>query len=129
MKTVCPWIRVLLAIAALATLALIAAAALLGSTLPWPNATFTADGQTLAIGGVAGWHVALALIGVALAVLIGLVVVVLAVAFGLGVAALAVAAVVIAALAALAFVLSPLLVLGWLLWRLVRPRPAAGVSA
>jgi hypothetical protein len=122
-----------LLVAGLVVVAAVVVAAVALSYVPYPNATLTIDGETLSLSGLDGWQAAavlaagaMALVGFviasALGILAGVVVAVLA-------ALLAVAAVAVVAL----LLASPLLLVGWLLWRALRrsrspPSSAAAVD-
>jgi hypothetical protein len=80
----------------------------------------TVDGDTLALSGIGGWQAGLLLVALVAAALIALVAAALAIVLALGLAALGVAIGGLTAIVALVLVASPLLLLGWLIWRLLR---------
>ena len=89
----------------------------------------TVDGDTLALSGIGGWHAALLVVALVAVVLVALVLAALALVLVLGLAALGVAFGGLTAIVALALVASPLLLIGWLFWRLVRPAPVPHAAA
>ena len=120
------WLAALAALVLLVALAIGAALAAAWSALPPDGATLVIDGETIALPSLSGGQRAAALALVVFAVLVtaaivvGVVAIVLAsVLFGLAVSALvSVLTVLLAA--------SPVLLLGWLVWRLSKgPAPAA----
>jgi hypothetical protein len=123
MRTSFPWGRALGALILLPIVAL-TIMALVWSMTSLDPMSVTIDGETVALSGISGWHAALLVIALASTVLLGLVIAALAVVFVLGIAALGIVVAVLATAAALALVSSPLLLIGWLIWRLARPAPA-----
>jgi len=128
MRTGFAWGRVFAALFLLAVLALVVILAIAWSALPLEHTTITIDGETIALSDIEGWRAAVVLAGAVVAVLFGLVVAALAVVFAVGLAALGVIIAVLAVLVSLALCASPLLLVGWLIWRLVRPAPVAGAA-
>jgi hypothetical protein len=110
----------------LVLVAIIAAAC---ATMPLDQMTITIHGETFSLAGISGWHAGLVIAGAIVVVLLATVAAALAVAFALGMAGLAVLVGLAATVASIVLVASPLILVGWLVWRLVarpsRPRPAA----
>jgi len=129
MKTVWKVWGAMLALAIVATLAWLVAASLWGPFDQWP--VVQVDGESVTIGGFHAIHGALAITGVLIALLVVITVVPLAVALALAIAACAIAVGIAAAVFGVLIPLSPLLLIGWLIWRAVRnPRaPAAPAAA
>ena len=128
MKTLLRW---LLAAGIVVVLA-IATVAVALAYLPYPNATVRIDGETLSLSGLDGWEAGALLAGAATALVSFVLASALGIVAGIGVALL-VALLVIAAVAAVLLILaSPLLLLGWLLWRAASgaraPTPAGAAS-
>jgi hypothetical protein len=123
------WGRALAALFLVSLVLLVALLALVWSALPLEHATISIDGETIALSGIEGWRAALVIAGAIVAVLVAAVVAALAVVFAIGVAALGVIVAMLAVLASIALVASPLILVGWLIWRLVRPAPGAGAAA
>jgi hypothetical protein len=128
MKKTFGWGRVFATLFLVALLALVTLLALGWAALPLEHTTITIDGETIALSGIEGWRVALLVVALAVAVLLGLAIAALAVVFGFGVAVLGVVVALVAVLASLALVASPLLFIGWLLWLLVRPARRSGAA-
>ncbi len=128
MKT---WLRWMLAAGIVIVLAIVTVAVML-SYMPYPNATMSIDGETLSLSGLDGWGAAAVLAAAAMA----LVSFVLASALAILAAVLAAMLTALLAVAAVAAVLlllaSPLLLIGWLLWRALSTArgqtPAAAAS-
>lgn len=129
MKNGFGWGRAFAALVLFALVALVVVLALVWAALPLQHTTITINGETIALSGIEGWRAALVITAAVVAVLVGLVVAALAVVFAVGVAALGVVVSVLAVLASLALLASPLLFIGWLIWRLVRPAAGAGTAA
>jgi hypothetical protein len=124
MKSRSAWGRVAVALLLLILLAVAVVLASLWSLASLDHLAITVDGDTLALSGIGGWHAALLVVALVAAVLLALVAAALAVVLVLGIAALGVAVGGFTTIAALAIAASPLLLIGWLIWRLVRPAPA-----
>jgi hypothetical protein len=96
---------------------------------PYPDANIFIDGDALSLHGLDGWAAvfvftaaALAIVGFAIAVVLG-VLASLAVAVVVALLGLGAAAVVLLVLA------SPVLLVGWLIWRALRPsQPSTGAA-
>ena len=121
--------RILASLFVLAFVAIVAMLAVAWSSLPLQHATISIDGQTFALSGFDGWHAAATIVAVAVVALIGIIVAALAVVFAIGVALLGVCIALLAVVASVALVASPLLFLGWLIWRIVRPAPTMAAVA
>ncbi len=122
-----PW-RVFLVVVLVAVVALVGSAVLLAQ-LPLEQMSITIDGERLDVHGLSGKHAA-AMVGlgavalISAAFLVAVVAVLGFVAVGLGIAIAAVATV-----ASLLLTLSPLLFIGWVIWRASRSPPAAATPA
>jgi hypothetical protein len=118
---------------AIALLVLIAAATMLiltaWTTLPLDRVTVAIDGETHSLADLQGGHAAAFLAAAVALLVVAPIATGLAIGVGLAFAALGIATGLAAAAAALALAASPLLLLGWLLWRLLRSRPAPAVPA
>ena len=127
-RTAMRWLAALAALVLLVALAIGAALAAAWSALPPDGATLVIDGETIALPSLSGGQRAAALALVVFAVLVtaaivvGVVAIVLAsVLFGLAISALvSVLTVLLAA--------SPVLLLGWLIWRLSKGPAPAGAT-
>ena len=94
-----------------------------GLAVAWqdlPPAHITIDGESISLPALQGWQAALALVLAVVAIVLTAVLVVGLVAISLVATVLCVALVVLALAVSLLLVFSPLLLLGWLLWRLSR---------
>jgi hypothetical protein len=111
-----------------ALVALVTVLALVWAALPLEHTTITVDGRTIALSGIEGWRAALAIAAAVFAVFMALVVAALVVVFAVGVALLGIVVSTLAVLASLALAASPLVLIGWLIWRLVRPAPGTGAA-
>jgi|BarGraIncu00222A_1022003.scaffolds.fasta_scaffold192031_2 hypothetical protein len=129
MKKSLGWGSVFAILLLCALVALVGVLSLVWAALPLDHTTITIDGQTIALSGIEGWRAAAAIAAAVVAVFVALVVAALVVVFAVGVALLGIVVAALAVLASLALIASPLLFIGWLIWRLVRPAPHAAVSA
>jgi hypothetical protein len=111
-----------------ATVAMALAAALVW-WVPYEQITLVVDGQHIEIPPLSAGHWAVLAAALFFVVLVLLIVVPLAIAFGLAVPLAAGAVALAAAIAVAALALSPLILLGWLVVRLVRGRPAQAKMA
>ncbi|HEY2558803.1 MAG TPA: hypothetical protein VGI48_03730 [Caldimonas sp.] len=114
--------------AALLLLALVVIAVLTvaWAALPLDGTTITVDGETFSLANLSGGQLVAAFAIAIVATIAALLVAAFAVVVGLAVAVLGVAVGMLAAAASLALVASPLLLVGWLVWRVMRrPRPAS----
>jgi len=102
-----------------------AAIAVLWMALPLDAATITIDGERFSLANLSGGELALAFVAAILASLAALAIGALAAVLGIAAGALGIALGVLTAVSALAIVGSPFLLVGWLVWRAVRRRPAA----
>ena len=93
-------------------------------SLPLDGITVTVEGQTFSLADLRGPQVAVALSVAVAAVVVAIVVALVAVVVGLVFGALGLAFGLLTAAASLAVVLSPFALIGWLLWRAFRDRPA-----
>lgn len=120
--------RACTALALLTLVVLVVVLALAGTALPLEHASITIDGDNVALTGIGGEHAVLLVVALAAAILFGLVIAALALVFVFGVVVLAIAVAVLAVLASLALALSPLLFIGWLIWRLLWPGATANAA-
>lgn len=116
----------MLALAIVAALAWLAAASLWGPFDQWP--LVQVDDESVTIGGLHAIDGALALTGVLVALLVVITVVPLVVALALAIAACGIAVGIAAAVFGVLIPLSPLLLIGWLIWRATR-NPGARAPA
>jgi len=121
-------------VTALATIVLVvalaigAALAVAWSSLAPGSATIVIDGETFALPSLSGGQMAAVLALVALAVLMTAAVVVGAVVVALATTLFGVAVAALIAVATVLLVASPVLLLGWLIWRLSRHPAPAGAT-
>ena len=126
-STAMRWVTALAAIVLLVALAIGAALASAWSSLPLDRATLVIDGETIALPSLSGGQAAFALVVVVFAVLLTAIVVVAAVVVALGTALFGIALAALVCVVTVLFVASPVLLLGWLIWRLSRrPAPVQG---
>ena len=102
-----------------------AAIAVLWMALPLDAATITIDGERFSLANLSGGELALAFVAAILASLAALAIGALAALLGVVAGAFGIGLGVLAAVSALAIVASPFILVGWLVWRAVRRRPAA----
>jgi hypothetical protein len=119
-----PWTRAL----AVALLVLTGFAAALIATawfaLPLDGVTVTVHGRSFSLGELQGPQTVVAFCIAVAAVVVAIVAVLAVVLVGLGLGALGIAFGLLTAAASVALVLSPFVLIGWLLWRPLRERPA-----
>jgi len=124
--------------AAVVLIAVVMSALLIGAALyfgaPFENAVIHVDDTSFTIGELGPGHWLLAFAGIVLAFVIVMLVVPIAVLVPLAFAAIAVAVSLAFTAVVIGIVFSPLLLIGWLIWRLARgpsanPRPAAPPAA
>jgi len=101
------------------------AIAALWFALPIVDTTISIDGEHFSLANLSGGELVLAFVAAVLAALAALAVGALATALGLAAGALGIGLGVLATVAVLAIVASPLLLVGWLVWRAARRRPGA----
>jgi hypothetical protein len=123
------WGRAVAALALLTLVALVVVLAAVWSLLPLEHTTIAVDGETISLSGISGWHAALAIAAVVVAVLLALVVAALAIVLALGLAVFGIVVAMLSVAGVLALGVSPLLLLGWLIWRLVRRSPGGQTAA
>jgi len=118
------WRWLLLALLVLAVVTACSTVALVSTLADFGNngVSITIDGETWRLSSLDGGHGVLAVLGVLLALLVVLLVVPVAVMLGLLAAALGIGVALLAAVAVAGVALSPLLLLGVLVWWIVRPR-------
>ena len=114
---------------AIVSIALLVSALLIGAAMifgtPLDHAVVQIDDAGFTIGDLGAGHWLLAFAGIALACIVVIIVVPLAILVPLAFAVIAVGVSFAIAAAVTAVVCSPLILLGWLLWRLLRKAPAA----
>ena len=117
---------------AIVLIALLVSALLIGAAMifgtPLDHAVVQIDDAGFTIGDLGAGHWLLAFAGIALACIVVIVVVPLAILVPLAFSAIAVGASFAIVAAVMAVVCSPLILLGWLIWRLLRKPPAATSS-
>jgi hypothetical protein len=129
MKKRLGWGSVFAVLLLCALVALVSVLGLVWAALPLDHTTITVDGQTIALSGIEGWRAAAAIAAAVVAVFVALIVAALVVLLAVGAAVLGIVSAALAVLASLALIASPLLFIGWLIWRPVRPAPHAAASA
>ncbi len=127
-RTAMRWLTALAASVLLVALVIGAALAFAWSSLPADGATIVIDGETIALPTLSGGQMAAALALVVVAVLATAAVVVGAVAIALATALFGLAIGALVTVVTVLLAASPVLLLGWLLWRLSRS-PAATATA
>ena len=126
-RTAMRWFTAMAAAVLLVALAIGAALAFAWSSLPLDRATLVVDGETIALPSLSGGQAAFALVAVVVAVLLTAIVVVGAVGVALATALFGVALAALAVVVTVLLVAWPVLLLGWLIWRLSRSdAPAQG---
>jgi hypothetical protein len=129
MSTAFRWISALAAIVLLFALLIGCAIAAAWSALPLDQATIVIDGETVSLPSLEGWQAALVLTLAVLAVLVAGIVAAGGVAIAIAAAVLGIAVAAITVIVSMLLVASPVLIVGWLVWRLTRgpstaePRP------
>ena len=93
-------------------------------SLPLDGIMVTVHGQTFSLADLSAPQVAVWLCVAVAVVVLAVVVALILIALGLAIGALGLAFGLLTAAASLAFAVSPLALIGWLLWRLFRERPA-----
>ena len=124
-----PWSRALAIALLVLTLVVATLITMAWFSLPLDGITITVHGQTFSLAELRGPQVAVALSIAVTAVVVAIVVALVMVVVGLVVGALGLAFGLLTAAASLAVVLAPFALIGWLLWRLFRDRPAPVVSS
>ncbi|HEY2189284.1 MAG TPA: hypothetical protein VGH48_12040 [Caldimonas sp.] len=110
----------------LLTLVVIAALTVAWAMLPLDGTTITVDGETFSLGSLSGGQIVAAFAIAIIATIVALLVAAFAIVVSLAVAVFGAGIGILAAAASLALVASPLLLIGWLVWRAFRrPRPAS----
>jgi len=112
------WIPLLAATLLLFLIAIGVAVAVAWTMLPLDRATLVVDGETVALPGLSGWQAGLGLTMALFAVVLASVV---AIAIAIGVALLGIGAAAIVVALTMVLAASPLLLAGWLIWRMTRP--------
>ena len=114
------WLSAVAAIVLLFAIAIGCAIAAAWSALPLDQATIIIDGETVSVPSLGGWHAALVLAMVGLAVLVAGIVAAGGIAIAIVAAVLGIAVAAIAVIVSMLLVASPVLIVGWLVWRLAR---------
>ena len=122
------WITVLATIVLGVAIAIGVALVFAWQSLPLDRATIVIDGETVALPSLSGGQAALALALAAFAVLVAAIVVVGGLAIALATALFGIGIVVLVVVVTVLLVASPVLVLGWLIWRLSRSPAPAGAQ-
>jgi hypothetical protein len=123
------WIRALAIALLVLTLVVAALITMAWFSLPLDGITITVHGQTFSLADLQGPQVAGALAIAVAAVVIAIVAALVMVIVGLVFGALGLAFGLLTAAASLAVVLSPFVLIGWLLWRASRERAAPVAAA
>jgi hypothetical protein len=113
-------------------LAIVVAVALTAAwlSLPLEGTTISVDGDSFSLASLRGDHVVAAFAIALVVALVASIVAAAVLAFTLVVVLLATGVALLVTVASLAIVASPLLFVGWLVWRATRPpRPRAAVAA
>ena len=114
------WLSAVAAIVLLFAIAIGCAIAAAWSALPLDQATIIIDGETVSVPSMVGWHAALVLTMVVLAVLMAGILAAGGVAIAIAATVLGLAVAAIAVIVSMLLAASPVLVVGWLIWRLAR---------
>ncbi len=93
--------------------------------LPLDQAALTIEGERFSLADLSGTHAVVFFVIAVAAVVFALVVAIMAGALGLGLGVVGLAFGLAVAIGSLALVASPFIFFVWLVWRLVRTRPAA----
>lgn len=118
-------LALLLLVLAVTIAALIAAA---WTILPLDNVSVTWHGETFSLADLHGMSAGLFFVVAVGAVVLAFLVVMAAVVVGLGFGAIALALGMLVAVASLALVAAPFALIAWLVWRLLRTRPAPAIT-
>ena len=111
------------------TLVVAAVLAMAWAMLPLDGITIAVDGETFSLADLHGPAAAVSFLVAVAGVVIALVAALAMVVIGLVVGALGLAFGLLTAAASLALVVAPFALIAWLLWRLLRDRPAASAVA
>jgi hypothetical protein len=122
------WLTALAGIVLLVALAIGAALAFAWSSLPPEGATLVIEGERISLPSLSGGQMAAVLALVVFIVLLTAAVVVGTVAIALAAALFGVAVAALVAVETLLLVASPVLLLGWLIWRLSRSPAPSGAQ-
>jgi hypothetical protein len=121
-------LRFLLTLALIAIVGLGVLAVIAWSVWPLDGTSFAIDREGLTLSGLQGWH-PLAAVGFGIvAAVVGICIAILAVSFALVSTALGLGLALLAVAGSLGLVATPFLLVGWLVWRLARPRPMPAAS-
>ena len=123
-----PILRFLLMLSLIAIVGLGILAAIAWSVWPLDGTTFAIDRESIALSGLQGWHPLAAVAFGVVAAIVGICIAILAVSFALLCTALGLGLALLAVAGSLGLVAAPFLLIGWLVWRLARPRPAPAAS-
>ena len=122
------WVTALATVVLGVAIAIGVALVLAWHSLPLDRATIVINGETVALPSLSGGQAALAIALAAFAVLIAAIVVVGGVAIALASALFGIAIAGLVAVLTVLLVASPVLVLGWVVWRIVRSPSPAGAQ-
>ncbi len=128
MTTIKSWGRPLAALLLALAVVIGALVAAAWAILPLDNVSVTWHGDTYSLADLQGTNALLFFIVVVAAVLFALVAAMLAIVVGLGFGAIGMAVGMVAMVASLALVAAPFVLIAWLVWRLLRTRPAPAIS-
>ena len=103
--------------------------ALAWTMLPLDGVALRVHGESFSLADLQGTQAVLFFVLAVAAVVIGTLAVLAMIAVGLCLGALGLAVGLLATAGSLALVVAPFALVGWLLWRLLRTRPAAGIVA
>ena len=119
------WHRAVAVLLLSLTVVVAVAVAIAWAVLPLDGITVTVDGRTFALADLQGWRAAVAFSIAAALVVIAIVVASTLAIVSLGFGVIGMVFGLLTAAASLTLVLSPFALVGWLVWRHVRERPAA----
>ena len=116
--------RALAALLLIVTLAVVGLMVAAWTMLPLDRTAITVDGDRFSLADLTGTHAVVFLVVAVAAVVFAVLVALAAGAFGLGLGVLGLAFGGFVALGTLALVAAPFVLFAWLVWRIVRSRPA-----
>jgi hypothetical protein len=98
------------------------------TTLPLDRVALDLHGESFSLADLADTHAFLFFVGAVATVVIALVVAFVFTIFGLCLGALGIAIGLLATIGSLALVVAPFVLIGWLIWRLLRREPARAIA-